>query len=248
MRTTKTGALIVAALTLSLLDPGDLASQTGSSAPGGAADLRVLDPRLGAGMARLLAGSPIARGVMADLAASGLTVVVGTPADLESLPDAQGGPKPEERVALLAPGDVRASPVAWVAFRVAGAAEAGTAERAWIVVDVDAMAARLGGRGERDAALLQQDVLATLAHEFVAHVGSVARTRRMSDFCDDPTPASQTIDPLGCSVRVENRVRRELNRELGLRGADRLPERDGYSLDVMNFARAERQVRSRSGS
>ena len=198
------------------------------------ANVHVTDARLTAAMERLLAGSPSARDVVADLSASGLVVSIGSPAELAALAETEGGPLPSERVGLLSAQQADVAPVAWVMLRVLGE-RAGTVERAWVVIDVDAMEARIGV-GAKARAALEQDLLAALAHEFVAHIGSVARSRSLDDFCDDPTPASQAIDPLGCSIRVENQVRRELNRGLGLRGSERLAERTAYSLDVMNFA------------
>ena len=200
------------------------------------AEVRVTESRLARAFGRLIDGSPSAARVLGDLAASGLPLAIGRPADLAALPDAEGGPAPLERTALLAgsePGR-RESP-ARVVFRLD---HDGTVERAWIAVDVDAME-RLERRGRSDEARerLDDDLLATLAHEFVAHVGSVALTRSMADFCDDPPVGHHTHEAFACSLRVENRVRSELNRALGLTGPRRLPRRDNYSFDVMNFSR-----------
>jgi hypothetical protein len=107
---------------------------------------------------------------------------------------------------------------------------------------VDSIERWIRATGWEDAeARIRADLLATLAHEFVAHVGSIAESRRLADFCDDPPPGHgprTSRHDAAFSIRVENRVRRELNRGLDLRGAARLPERRSYALDVMNFARA----------
>ena len=204
------------------------------------AEVRVTDPRLARAFGRLIDGSPSAARALGDLAASGLPVAIGTPTDLASLPDAEGGPAPVERTALLAgsaPG--RTESPARVVFRLD---REGAIERAWIAVDVDAMD-RLEQRAWSGEARerLDDDLLATLAHEFVAHVGSVARTRRVADFCDDPPAGDHADEALACSLRVENRVRAELNEGLGLTGQRRFPRRDSYSFDVMNFSRAYAQ-------
>jgi hypothetical protein len=96
---------------------------------------------------------------------------------------------------------------------------------------------------------IDQDFLAILAHEFVAHVGSIAATRRLEDFCDDPLSDTQVSDPreMACSIRVENQVRRELNQALGLEGDRALAIRTNYSLEVMNFARAHLARMERGG-
>ena len=62
-----------------------------------------------------------------------------------------------------------------------------------------------------------------IAHKLIAHVGSVAETHRMEDFCDDPSAEATGRRPdwstgLGCSLETENRIRRELNRGLALEG------------------------------
>ena len=236
----------VAALTI----PTDLSAQTAGT---GAFDpsvpsLRITDARLAAALHRVVAGSPTAARVIADLEASGLPVAIGSPRELAMLPDSEGGPAPSERRALLADaGPGQAPPVAWVVFRVGRrAADAPSAspvvERAWVAVDVDSVESWIRSTGTHRAnARIQQDLLAILAHEFVAHVGSIARTQRLSDFCDDPPAGARARGESGagaCSLRVENRVRRELNRGLGLAGPDRLPERRSYALDVMNFSAA----------
>ena len=200
------------------------------------AEVRVTEPRLARAFGRLIDGSPSAARVLGDLAESGLPLAIGRPADLAGLPDAQGGPAPLERTALLAgsePG--RTESPARVVFRLG---HDGTVERAWIAVDVDAMD-RLERKGWSEEARerLDDDLLATLAHEFVAHVGSVARTRRIADFCDDPPVGDHAEEAFACSLRVENRVRSELNKGLGLTGPRRLPRRYSYSFDVMNFSR-----------
>ncbi len=211
--------------------------------------LRVIDPRLAAALDRLAEASPSAAAVLRDLAASGLSVAIGTPAELAALPDSEGGPTPDEEDALLAqagsdPGAGAEPSVAWMVFRVAGPSpdgglEAmGRVERAWVAVRVDSVAGWIHRAGLADAdRLIEDDLLVILAHEFVAHVGSIARSRRLEDFCDDPVLGEGTGE-LACSLRVENRVRRELNRGLGLTGDRRLPQRRSYALDVMNFARA----------
>lgn len=220
--------------------------------------LRVTDARLAAALKRLVVGSPRAAGVLDALASSGLPVAIGTPEQLASLPDSEGGPGVTEQRALLAESgteDRQAEPpIAWVVFRVAAPAAAAPAgasdrvERVWVVVAADSVEQWIRGAGWADASdRIQDDFLAILAHEFVAHVGSIARTGRLDDFCDDPPPGQSTADGraqaggLACSIRVENQVRRELNRGLGLTGSHRLPERRSYALDVMNFARAYRK-------
>lgn len=208
--------------------------------------LRVTDARIEYAMRRLVEGSPTARGVLADLAVSGMVVAIGTPEELAALPDSQGGPAQSERRALLAePGADDVPPAAWMVFRVApppDGAPAGaspTVERAWVAIDVVRIEGWIRAAGDRRAeALIDQDLLAILAHEFVAHVGSVARTTRLADFCDDPPPGARPGADVACSLRVENRVRRELNEGLRLKGAERLSHRATYALDIMNFEQA----------
>jgi hypothetical protein len=213
-------------------------------------NVRVTDARLVTALERLVAASPTAARVMDALRASGLEVALGTPAQLASLPDAEGGPAPEERSALLSDPSTAPTPdeppIAWVVFRVdappAGAhrGDPGTVDRAWIAVEADSVEAWIRDVTDGDAQRqIQADYMAILAHELVAHVGSVARTRRLADFCDDPPPGTgMDRRELACSLRTENQVRRELNRSLGLKGTDAFPERRNYSLEVMNFARA----------
>jgi hypothetical protein len=133
-----------------------------------------------------------------------------------------------------------------VVFRVsapqadAPTGDVGTVDRAWVAVEADSVERWIRSTTDVDAdRLIQRDYLAILAHELVAHVGSIAGTRNLADFCDDPPP-SESMDPRAksCSLRVENQVRQELNRSLGLRGSDKFPMRKNYSLEVMNFARA----------
>jgi hypothetical protein len=220
-----------------------------------APNLRVTDVRLINAMRRLVAGSPSAAAVMNALASSGLTVTVGTPAALAALPDSEGGPGDLERHALLAePGQVDTNPeppIAWVVFRVAApppgadAGDLGLVERVWIAVEADSVEAWIRAAGWADAdERIQDDYLAILAHEFAAHVGSIAKTRRLADFCDDPAPgAAPGTD--ACSIRVENQIRRELNWGLGLMGPRRLLPRRSYALDIMHFARAYHLSRRR---
>ncbi|MGD8362420.1 MAG: hypothetical protein PVJ04_13420 [Gemmatimonadota bacterium] len=106
-----------------------------------------------------------------------------------------------------------------------------------------------GFRHRQDEWRIDQDFLAILAHEFVAHVGSIAATKQLEDFCDDPPTGADFSDSreLACSIRVENQVRRELNRALGLKGDRALPLRTNYSLEVMNFARAHLAQMERGG-
>jgi hypothetical protein len=206
-----------------------------------AADLTVADRRLAGALSRLLAGSPTAAAVIAALVESRLPVSVGTHGELAR------GNEGEEPGALLPEAASLASSlepqVAWVAFRVA-MPEPGTAEslarieRAWVVVDVDLIEALIRATGGSDVeARLEDDLVVALGHELVAHVGSVARTRRVEDFCDDPPPGVGAQGRFACSLRVENVVRRELNESFQRKGARRLPERRTYALEVMNFAR-----------
>jgi len=230
------------------LAPGAL---SGQAAP----TLRATHPRIEAALARLAAGSPTAARTFAALAESGLPVTIGTPVALAALLEREEGPAPQERDALLAqlseehPADPS---IAWMVFRVApDPGGLGTVERAWVVIEVDLIARWIHETGDEDAETrIEADLLAILAHELIAHVGSVAETHRLEDFCDDPAPAAIAGRPdwstgLGCSLDIENRVRRELNRGLGLEGAARLPRRTSYALDVMNFARAERRLAGR---
>jgi hypothetical protein len=240
--------------------PATVQGSVGAEVP----ELRVTDPRLAAALEVLVAASPTAARALEALGRSGLPVAIGTPAQLAALPESAGGPDATERRLLLAAedesGPLHESPVASVMFRAAGAsghgaehAPAGLVERVWIAVEVDSVEAWIRGSGQRDADVrIQHDLLAILAHEFVAHVGSVAGTRRMEDLCDDPSPeqrrrsaearARGEMPPLdgemaSCALRVENRVRGEVNRSLRLRGSRALPPRYGYSLEVMHFAR-----------
>ena len=223
--------LRVLAALLVLQIPCALHAQVATSEYPLPSNIQIGDARLHAVLQRLLVGSPTARAVVQDLTESGLQVSIGTPAQAPAL-------GAETRADGFA-GGASSESLAWMAVRVAPAANGEhLVERVWIAIDVQEMADRIARVAPARAdAMLEADLLVTLAHEFVAHVGSIARSRRPDDFCEDPTPASQSIDALGCSVRVENRVRRELNRGLGLRGPDRLPERLSYSLEVMNFAR-----------
>jgi hypothetical protein len=126
----------------------------------------------------------------------------------------------------------------------------GTVERAWVAVEADSVELWIRNAGEGDVEWrIDQDFLAILAHEFVAHVGSIAATKQLEDFCDDPPTGADFSDSreLACSIRVENQVRRELNRALGLKGDRALPLRTNYSLEVMNFARAHLAQMERGG-
>lgn len=203
----------------------------------------VTDSRLAAALSRLVAGSPSADAVMDALGASGLPVVIGTPSDLVGsasvhddsvsalLPDASG---------LASSAEPR---IAWVAIRVLVPEEGGlgTIERVWVVVDADRIAQMIRDQNRPHAdARIEDDLTIALAHELVAHVGSVARSRRVEDFCDDPAPGSGAEGRLACSLQVENAVRRELNQSLGLHGFRRYVDRSSYALDAMNFAGAAR--------
>lgn len=211
-------------------------------------NLRMTDTRLAAAMQRLVSGSEMAAGVMDSLLSSGLVVAIGTPKELAALPDSEGGPALGERRALLADvGDAQPSdgpPIAWVVFRVGEPAPGarpgsiGMVERVWIAVEIDSVESWIHAAGWSDAAeRIDNDLVAILAHEFVAHVGSISRSKDLADFCDDPLPYGDP-DALACSIQVENQVRHELNRGLDLSGSHRLPERRTYALDVMNFAQA----------
>jgi len=214
-------------------------------------NLRVVDARLDVAMQRLVGASPRAADVIDALSRSGLEVAVGTPAELAALPDSEGGPAPEERSALLSdPGMSNPDaepPIAWVVFRVAApAADApegtpGMVERAWVAVEADSVEDWIrDAHGEDAQWRVDEDFLAILAHEFVAHVGSIAGSRRLDDFCDDPPTGQDAIgaQALACSIQVENTVRRELNGALGLRGDRKLPQRANYTLETMQFAQA----------
>jgi hypothetical protein len=123
-------------------------------------------------------------------------------------------------------------------------------ERAWVAVEADSIELWIRNAGGKDVDWrIDQDFLAVLAHEFVAHVGSIAATRRVEDFCDDPLTDAELSDSpeMACSIRVENQVRRELNQALGLKGDRALPIRTDYSLEVMNFARAHLAQMQRGG-
>ncbi|MCG6956806.1 MAG: hypothetical protein LJF04_12525 [Gemmatimonadetes bacterium] len=254
---------VVGTLTLALLigvvalSGGRLAAQI-PGVPEIPPRVRVTDGRLASALRQLVAASPSAARVMEALRASGLEVAVGTPAELAALPDSDGGPAPSERSALLSDPSTAPTPdeppIAWVVFRVsappadAPAGDIGTVDRAWISVEADSVESWIRSTTDVDAdRLIQHDYLAILAHELVAHVGSIARTRRLADFCDDPPP-SESMDPRAqsCSLRVENQVRKELNRSLGLKGSDKFPMRKNYSLEVMNFARAHAMQWGRS--
>jgi hypothetical protein len=180
--------------------------------------LRVTDARLNAALADLVAGSESAAKVIEALSASGLPVAIGTPAEVAALSPQEGGPAPAERPSLLAPASdandpAAGPPIAWVVFEMARTGAEGRGqdyvERVWLAIEVDSIERWIRATGWDEAdARIRADLLATLAHEFVAHVGSIAASRRLADFCDDP------------------------------HGAERLPERRSYALDVMNFARA----------
>lgn len=249
-----------------------VASQQAPAEPAGAAarlrarapEVRVTDDRIALALERLIAASPTANEALNALSRSGLQVAIGSPSQLATLPDSAGGPAAEERRALLGTPTGRTGTdepsVAWVVFRASGPApiqgqpDGGTVERVWLAIEIDSVEAWIRNAYRRDSqSRIEQDLLAILAHEFVAHVGSVAATRRMQDFCDDPTPEQrrEAARPLSwgeppplnhpstaCSLRVENRVRREINRALELRGNQALPVRRSYTLEVMHFARA----------
>jgi hypothetical protein len=217
----------------------------------GAPGPTVLDARLAGALATLVRGSASARAALEGVERSGLTVLIGTPGQIAAAAGAGRHPARREHAALLGGGD--GGEFAWVVFRTAVDGEdRGFVEEAWVVVEIDRIGAALGGASDsRGRARLDRDLLAVLAHEFVAHVGSVAETRRIEDLCDDPTPEQRRRSrdarsrgeppPLNgemasCALRVENRVRSELNRALALRGARAFPPRQSYGLDVMHFA------------
>lgn len=231
-------ALLV--LSAALTTPGTLRAQA-PERPGLA--LQVTDARLAATLGRLIAGSPSAGAVIDALAASGLPVTIAAPQDAASetmegatavgalIPDASG---------LASRSDPQ---LAWVALGVSVPTgttyrdTAGHIDRAWIVIDVDRIQALIRARDVPDAdARLEDDLTIALGHELVAHVGSVAVTRRVEDFCDDPAPGGGAGAASACSIRVENVVRRELNRSFALHGSRRYVERTSYALEVMNFA------------
>lgn len=222
-------------------------------AQGRQSTLHVTDARIDAALTRLAANSATAARALKTILGSGLPVTVGQPLELASLPTDEGGPDPLERDALLAQLADAPSPsdpaVAWTVLSLAPRRSDGTlgaVERAWVAIDVDAVEAWIHESGvDAPGARVQEDLMVILAHELVAHVGSVAATRRIEDFCDDPGPdwrrgPEEPSAPLACSLIVENRVRRELNQSLGLEGPARFAERTSYALDVMNFERARR--------
>jgi hypothetical protein len=241
-------ALLLLSVAAQALAPGALAGQT----TGG---VQVTHPRLEAALQLLAAGSPTAARTLAALAESGLPVAVGTPVQLAALLEQEEGPAPRERDALLAQlaaEDAADPSMAWMVFRVAPDAEGrDRVERAWVVIEVDLIARWIHeADGPEAEEKIEADLLAILAHELIAHVGSVAATRRLEDFCDDPAPdgavrAAEWSATLGCALEIENRVRAELNRGLELDGAARLPRRTSYALDVLNFARAQRELARR---
>ncbi len=256
LRAIRPGRSLLAAALLAAGRVGALPAQVPTVHPivSRAPRIRLTDARLAAAFDRLVAGSPTARAVVAALSVSDLEVAIGTPRELAALPDSQGGPGRAEKTALLSDPGTRTPnpepPIAWVVFRMAPPApgapvgSSDEVKRAWVVVEADSVTRWIReADGPRATELIQNDLLAILAHEFVAHVGSIARTRRLADFCDDPPPSASLpqagpAPDLACSLRVENQVRRELNRGLRLEGPHRLPERKSYALDVMHFGRA----------
>lgn len=228
-------ALLIAA---ALAAPWTARAQTPSPTP----RVTVTDSRLAAALSRLIAGSPSADAVMDALAASGLPVAIGTPSDLTrsaSVDDSESALLPDAS-GLASSAEPQ---IAWVAIRVAvpEVGGLGTIERVWVVVDADRIAQMIHEQNRpRADDRIEDDLTIALAHELVAHVGSVAGSRRVEDFCDDPVPGSGAEGRLACSLQVENAVRRELNQSLGLRGARRYVDRSSYALDAMNFARPSR--------
>jgi hypothetical protein len=229
------------------LAPGALSAQANGPA------IQVTHPRIAAALEQLAAGSPTAARTLRAIAEGGLPVAIGTPVELAALLEGEEGSAPRERDALLAQlaeGSATDPSLAWMVFRVAPDGEGlGRVERAWVVIEVELIARLIHESGDAEAEQrIDADLLAILAHELIAHVGSIAATHRLEDFCDDPTPdasRSEWSSGLGCALEVENRVRRELNRGLDLEGAARLPRRTSYALDVMNFARAGRSLGER---
>jgi hypothetical protein len=153
--------------------------------------LHVTDGRLADALRQLVAMSPSAERVMDALSTSGLEVVMGTPAELAALPDSEGGPAPSERSALLGDASPNSSPqeppIAWVVFRVSAPPPGappqalGIVERAWMAVETDSVELWIRNTGGKDVEWrIDRDFLAILAHEFVAHVGSIAATRRLA--------------------------------------------------------------------
>jgi hypothetical protein len=239
-------ALLLLSVAAQALVPGALSAQ--------ATAVQVTHPRLEAALGRLAVGSPTAARTLSALAEGGLPVAIGTPVELAELLESEEGSAPREREALLAQlaeGGATDPSMAWMVFRMApGNDGVDRVERAWVVVEVDLIARWIRDSGDPAAeARIEADLLAILAHELIAHVGSIAATHRLDDFCDDPAPegtrGAEWSAGLGCSLEIENRVRAELNRGLQLEGAARLPRRTSYALDQMNFARAQRQLAER---
>jgi hypothetical protein len=211
----------------------------------------------------LAAASPTTKAALEAIRSSGLPVAIGTPAQLADLPERRGGLTAAEREALLAApaasGRTGNAAVAWVMFRSVGADEHdGFIERVWLAIEADSVESWIrNGSGSGADERIRHDYLAILAHEFVAHVGSVAATRRIADLCDDPTSEQRSrsaaaaargeVEPpdgdgSACSLQVENRVRSEVNTALAERGGALLPIRRSYALDTLNFERARRKL------
>src|SRR5690606_24081459 len=102
--------------------------------------------------------------------------------------------------------------------------------RVWLAIEADTVESWIRQAGFPDVEQrVHQDYLAILAHELVAHIGSIALSRQMGDLCDDPTPEQRARsaaalsrgdpepvdgDSAACALQVENQVRREINEVL----------------------------------
>jgi hypothetical protein len=107
-----------------------------------------------------------------------------------------------------------------------------------VVIDLDYLRRAHALEGGTFQAFLD-DVDAILAHELIAHVGSLALSRRYADFCADPDAAAlasgaESVQQ-ACSLREENRVRKDLG----------LPLRSRYDGSGLNLheGRFPEQVR-----
>lgn len=230
-----------------------------------APSVQVTDPRLGEALAFLAEASFTAAEALADLRESRLPVTIGTREQLAELSERAGGMRSEEREKLLAmptpTAEESGAAMAWVMFRTMSTEEEDDPERVvhvWLAIEADTVESWIRQAGGSDVdRRIHQDFLAILAHEFVAHIGSIAESRRMEDLCDDPTaeqrsrsaealargdPEPVDGDASACALRVENRVREEINDVLSVRGIPLLPVRVNYSLEALHFEQARRRL------
>ncbi len=226
--------------------------------------VRVTDPRLAEALGFLADASMTAANALTDIRGSRLPVTIGTREQIASLPEREGGLSPDEREKLLAmPAPTAAesgAAMAWVMFRAIESEdeESHRVARVWLAIEADTVESWIRQARFLDEELrIHQDFLAILAHEFVAHIGSIAATRKMGDLCDDPTPEQRLRsaaalarggpepadgDLSACALQVENQVRREINGVLTPRGIRLLPMRNNYSLEALNFEQARRRL------